>query len=65
VKTKLKISETAVIFASKQNEAKRKQNFFCFDAKFFRFNAKKVFENEMKRKKRKRSENFKAKKWIK
>jgi hypothetical protein len=28
----------------------------------FRFYAKKVYENEMKRKKQKRSENFKAKK---
>jgi hypothetical protein len=52
---KRKRSETAVIFASKRNEAKRKRN-------YFRFDAKKLYENEMKRKKRKRSENFKAKK---
>ncbi len=54
-KTKQKRSETAIIYASKRNEAKRKQN-------YSRFEAKKVYENEMKRKKRKRSENFKAKK---
>jgi hypothetical protein len=79
----------AVIFASKRNEAKRKRNFFRFDAKKSDFFAcfasmrnieiwsetkmkrngseiifasiQKVYENEMKRKKRKWSKNFKAK----
>jgi hypothetical protein len=36
--------------------------FFASMRNFFRFDAKKVYENEMKRKKPKRSENFKAKK---
>ncbi len=40
-----KEAKTAVIFASKLDEAKLKRN-------FFRFDAKKVFENEIKRKKR-------------
>jgi hypothetical protein len=40
-----KEAKTAVIFASKLEEAKLKRN-------FFRFDAKKVFENEIKRKKR-------------
>jgi hypothetical protein len=55
-----------------ENETKRKQNekeaklpSFSLRSEmkrnFFRFDAKKVYENEMKRKKRQRSENFKAK----
>ncbi len=46
-KTKRKRSGTAVIFASKQNEAKKEAIYF------FRFDAKKVFENEMKQKNKK------------
>jgi hypothetical protein len=51
-----------------ENETKKKRNcrHFRFEAKrkrnYFRFDAKKVYENKMKRKKRKRSENFTAKK---
>jgi hypothetical protein len=54
MKTKRKRSETAVIFASKKNEAKRKRN-------FFRFDAKKVYENEMKRKNKKEAKTSKRK----
>jgi hypothetical protein len=52
--TKRKRSETAVIFASKQNEAKRKRN-------FFRFDVKKVYENEMKQKNKKEEKTSKRK----
>ncbi len=57
----------AVIFASKRNEAKRKRNFFLFDAKksvFRLFSHLKQNENEMKRKqnekegKRSETKNF-------
>jgi hypothetical protein len=50
-----KKSETAVIFASKRNEARRKQN-------YFRFDAEKVYVNEMKRKKQKISEKLQSEK---
>ncbi len=50
-KNETKKAKTAVIFTSEQTEAKQKQN-------FFRFDVKKVFENEMKQK----SKIFKAKK---
>jgi hypothetical protein len=48
-----KEAKTAVLFASKQNEAKRKQNFVHFDAKkgfFLLFSHLKQNKNEMKRK---------------
>jgi hypothetical protein len=51
-----------------ENETKKKQKLPSFllwsemEAKFFFSNAKKVLENEMKRKKLKRSKNFEARK---
>jgi hypothetical protein len=56
-KNKTKKAKAAIIFASKQNEAKRKRNFFHFDAKkvFFRLVSHlKRNENEMKRKQNKK-----------
>jgi hypothetical protein len=51
---KRKRSETAVIFASERNEAKPKRN-------YFRFDAKKLYENEMKRKNEKEAKTSKQK----
>jgi hypothetical protein len=49
-----KRSETAVIFASVRNEAKRKRNYFCFDAKT-------VYEMKLSEKNEKQAETSKRK----